>query len=605
MIKLLIGNIKIKLQFEHMSQKTIDYAMHQLHLALDPLDPERYRKRPYNLRDKHGRRVWDGRVKIIDQKHGLVPTGLYPELIKELDHLGPALGTTYDVVDQRPPALKVDLPDKIFIDGHGKEKDITLRDYQYESVKQAFKQQSGILLEAMNSGKSAIGISIFKYLLPQLKDEQRLLFIAPNASIMNQLYKKFQNYLGKENIGVWGDGKLNLNAPIICATIQTLASGIKKPKTKLTHKNDKLVERMATRYVPAIMQGTTPKANLDLLARNFKPRFKYEHDDLELLRSLDLNLQTDKDVIGCCKSYVKKYQKLLYDLNAKGYQKYNGTVSTLQDVVAVICDEAQYAGSDSYWNVFQYLTNARMRLGMTGTLDSTKKIHMAKITALLGHPIKKVTNKQMIKRGVSAKPHIRMIPIDEPRNLEAMVGAKEQKENLSSAISGDLVHYQDLYDLGVVHNQYRNQLVAKLAVASAKHLDKQAVLIIVNSIEHGELIAKEIEKLNAAYAFLQGKDTTEQRQKVFDDVKSGRLKILIGTKILDAGIDIPNLKVFIECAAGKSYITLLQRIGRMLRTMPDKQDVIIFDFYDETADLLNKHARERIKYYRQEGFEVK
>lgn len=605
MIKLLIGNIKIKLQFEQMNQRTIDYTMHKLHLALDPLDPERYRKRPYNLRDKHGHRVWDGRVKIIDQKHGLLPTGLYPELIKELDHLGPTLGITYDVVDKRPPALKANIPDKIFLDGHGKEKDIILRDYQYNSVKQAFKQQSGILLEATNSGKTSLAITIFKYLLPTLKDKQKLLFIAPNASIMNQVYAKFQHYIGENSIGIWGDGKLNLKPPIICATIQTLASGIKKPKTKLTHKKDKLVERIATRYVPAIMQGTTPKANLDLLARNFKPRFKYEKDDLELIRSLDLNLKTDKDVIGCCKSYVKKYQKLLYDLNAKGYQKYNSTVRTLQNVVAVICDEAQDVGSDSYWKVFQYLINARMRLGMTGTLDKTKKIHMAKITSLLGHPIARVTNQQMIQRGISAKPHIRTIPIDEPRNLEAMVGAKEQKANLSNSIAGDLVHYQDLYDLGVVHNDYRNQLVAKLAVSCAKRLDKQAVLIIVNSIEHGELIAKEIEKLKAPYAFLQGKDTTEQREKVFDAIKSGQLKILIGTKIMDAGIDIPNLRVFIECAAGKSYITLLQRIGRMLRTMPNKQDVIIFDFYDETADLLNKHARERIKYYKQEGFEVK
>lgn len=589
-----------------MNDKEIDYVMQQLHQSLDPLDPNRYRNRAYLTYNSKGERVWDGRVKIIDVKDRTIPTGLYPELINYLNQLKDSKQYDYQIKDKRGPKLTAKIPDKIYIDGKGLEKSVTLRDYQYQSVKNALAEQEGILLESTNSGKSLCAISLYKYLLPEIDKGKHLLFIAPNSGIMNQLYTKFCHYLGDDKVGVWGDGKKDLSHPIVCATIQTLASAIKKPKTKPTRKKDKLLERIATKYTPAILEKGSPKANLKLLALNFRPKYKYEVDDVDVLRDLYNSLDTDEDVKGCLESYQKKYKKMLYKLNEKGYKKYYEAVDFLDTVRAVICDEAHYAGAISYWNVFQYLNNARMRIGMTGTLDKSKKIHMARIKSLMGNPIINVTNKQMIDRGVSAKPHIKMVSITQPTDLDAQVGAYMKKNGMTTGgTAGDLMAYQVTYSLGVIHNQYRNHLIAQIAVESAKRLDKKAVLIIVNSIEHGELISKELDSLGAEYDFIQGKDDTDTRNSVLERVKNGSLKIVIGTKILDAGIDIPNIKIFIECSGGKSYITLLQRIGRTLRIMEDKKDVYIFDLWDRTTSgPLYKHGKERLKYYREQGFEV-
>lgn len=589
-----------------MNDKEIEYVMQQLHMSLDPLDPNRFRKKEYNLRNQRGVRIWDGRIKIIDTKNHIVPTGLYPELISYLNQLKDSKQYDYQINDQRGPKLTSKVPDSITIDGNGLEKTITLRDYQYQSVKNAMKEQEGILLEATNAGKSIVSVAIYKYLLPKIEKEQHLLFIAPNSGIMNQLYTKFRHYLGDNKVGVWGDGKKDLSHPIVCATIQTLASAIKKPKTKPTRKKDKLLERIATKYAPAILEKGSPKANLKLLALNFRPKYKYEVDDVDVLRDLYNSLDTDEDVKDCLESYQKKYKKMLYKLNEKGYKKYYEAVDFLDTVRAVICDEAHYAGAISYWNVFQYLNNARMRIGMTGTLDKSKKIHMARIKSLMGNPIINVTNKQMIDRGVSAKPHIKMVPITQPTDLDAQVGAYMKKNGMTTGgTAGDLMAYQVTYSLGVIHNQYRNHLIAEIAYQGAKRLNKKAVLIIVNSIEHGELISKELDSLGAEYAFIQGKDDTETRNGVLERVNSGELNILIGTKILDAGIDIKSIQIFIECSGGKSYITLLQRIGRSLRVMEDKKDVYIFDLWDRTTSgPLYKHGKERLKYYREQGFDV-
>lgn len=605
MITLELGNVFIKLVFENVNDKTIEWVWSQIHTTFDPLDPERFRKRPYNLRKSNGDRVWDGRVNLCEEKDHLVPLGFYDRLMVLMRSIEQSSGIVVKVIDKRGSALHFELPREVNLDGHGKEKDLTLRDYQYEAVQQVNTEQSGIILNAVNAGKTASAVTLFKYLLPKVNEGQHLLFIAPNKSIMNQIYLKYQHYLSEDIVGIWGDGKKDINHPIICATIQTLASAIKEPKTKPTRKKDKLLGRFAERYAPAILESGDPRSNLELLARNFHPNYKYEQDDIEELRNLYMNLQTSDDVKDYFEGVQKRYKKLLYSLNKEAYEKYYDAIDLLNNTRAVVCDEAHRAGAESYWKVFHYLTNARVKVGLTGTLDKTKKISMAHIRGLFGKDLVKVTNKQMIERGVSARPHIRLVPIDEPTDLEPRIQATMMAKGYSQLPTADLLSYQIAYDLGVVHNEYRNRVVAELAYKASSKLDKQAVLIMVTSIEHGELIGEQLDKLGAEYQFLQGKDDSATREKAIDDIVSGKLKIVIATKIFEAGIDIPNLKVLILCDALKSYISVIQKIGRVLRVMPDKRDVFIFDIVDRTQNSLFKHAQDRVRYYKDEGFEVK
>lgn len=605
MITLELGNVFIKIVFENVNDKTIEWVWSQIHTTFDPLDPERFRKRPYNLRKSNGDRVWDGRVNLCEEKDHLVPLGFYDRLMVLMRSIEQSSGIVVKVIDKRGSALHFELPREVNLDGHGKEKDLTLRDYQYEAVQQVNTEQSGIILNAVNAGKTASAVTLFKYLLPKVNEGQHLLFIAPNKSIMNQIYLKYQHYLSEDIVGIWGDGKKDINHPIICATIQTLASAIKEPKTKPTRKKDKLLGRFAERYAPAILESGDPRSNLELLARNFHPNYKYEQDDIEELRNLYMNLQTSDDVKDYFEGVQKRYKKLLYSLNEEAYEKYYDAIDLLNNTRAVVCDEAHRAGAESYWKVFHYLTNARVKVGLTGTLDKTKKISMAHIRGLFGKDLVKVTNKQMIERGVSARPHIRLVPIDEPTDLEPRIQATMMAKGYSQLPTADLMSYQIAYDLGVVHNEYRNRVVAELAYKASSKLDKQAVLIMVTSIEHGELIGEQLDKLGAEYQFLQGKDDSATREKAIDDIVSGKLKIVIATKIFEAGIDIPNLKVLILCDALKSYISVIQKIGRVLRVMPDKRDVFIFDIVDRTQNLLFKHAQDRVRYYKDEGFEVK
>ena len=154
MITIYIGNIHLTLEFKNLNDQEIEWILQQIHLKLDPLDPDRYRKKAFLLHRADGSRYWDGRVKICDFSdihNPTIPTGLYDELRAILDALHDSNGIDYKEVDRRSHALSVAIPSEIKLDGHGKEKDLTLRDYQYQSVVNAFREQAGILLEATNA----------------------------------------------------------------------------------------------------------------------------------------------------------------------------------------------------------------------------------------------------------------------------------------------------------------------------------------------------------------------------------------------------------------------------------------------------------------------
>jgi hypothetical protein len=232
---------------------------------------------------------------IFDREKGTVPTGLYEELIGTLKQIQETGSLKIKEVDLRGAPITAKVPKDMILSGEGV-KTINPRKHQVESVQAVFDKQRGILLESMNAGKSAEAYMCFQLLEPKVDRFSKLLFIAPNKSIMKQMHENFKAYLDTD-IGIWGDGQKELDPKIVCATIQSIASAIKKPEVKLTKKDDKLLERMITKHMPIIMQGTTPRNNLILYVKNYKPEFKYEvSEDLKELTMMKNTLRSDREV---------------------------------------------------------------------------------------------------------------------------------------------------------------------------------------------------------------------------------------------------------------------------------------------------------------------
>lgn len=594
MLNLFIRNCNITIN----NTKDNDNLKKIVHDNLDPLDPNRFHVAAFKRWH-----TWDGRVKLCTIKKNediKVPTGLYNELLEMLK----SKGYNYTIKDLRGSKLAPNsLDEDIILKGDGV-KTIKPRDYQMEAVKLALKEQRGVIESATASGKTTIFYLLVNYIVPLLKSNEKFLFIVHKSDIMNQVYDNTSRYLTNVKIGKWGDSVKDLNAKVICSTVQTLHSALRKPDIKLTSEKDKRLKRFATKYYDQIINNEgNYYQNLKLFVANFRPTYLYENRDKEELKNLAYSLNSAKGVKSYFDNYVKRYNKLLTKKGSTKLKKYTEAVDFMKSVRAVVIDEAHTAASESYQNIFTYLSNARLRIGMTGTLDKSKKMENLKIKAILGNVLLRKTDKDMENRGFIAKPHIILINETEPKYLEQKVELELKRLNVPKS-QADLTRYQLAYHYGVITNKSRNTLIAKLVNKLLSKDSKKAILIVVNSLEHGEYIQKALKDFNIEAIFLQGKDNTDIRKNVINKVKSGNQQVLIATKIMDEGIDIPNFRYFINCAAGKSYIQLLQRIGRVVRLQKDKKDVFIFDIVDRTHKLLYNQAVVRARYYKNEGFDI-
>ena len=505
--------------------------MHRLNEALAVETPG------FSFSSTYNRGFWDGKTRFLNKKTGQFPTGLLSYVAKTLKKHG----EEYEIVDNRTP-VGYSLDKEITL-SHKKLGQITLRDYQYESVEKGLASSRGIINVATNGGKTEIACGIIKSILPHLKKGQRIAFFTHSTEIFNQsakrLSERLQIKVGKIGAGTWDEQQVTV------VMIPTIQKYYKKPK-----------------------KPTATKKLKDLQAESKR------------LKDLSLRDKSYKDEYKNAQEAVKEYTKQQMEKLNDGYNKGKGFLDSL---VGFIADEAHHSSSDTWYNIFMSLENCYFRYGLTGTVDESNEINLFRLYGCTGKIVKKVTNKFLIENGYSAKPVVYFLPIDTK--------------------SIDYVDYQTARDQGIINNKERNQAFVDKVLERAKS-GKQC-LIIVNETTHGEIILNMLSDQGITVDFTHGEMTKTHRQKVLDRLDEGSLDVLIATSILDEGVDVSGINCLFLMAGGKSMRQMLQRIGRGLRKKEDGSGLEVYDALDYHNEFLVDHTAERYQTYKNEEFEVK
>lgn len=127
-------------------------------------------------------------------------------------------------------------------------------------------------------------------------------------------------------------------------------------------------------------------------------------------------------------------------------------------------------------------------------------------------------------------------------------------------------------------------------------------LILVNHIEHGEIIKQAIENnvTNKQIFFIQGSVDVEERENIKQLMeKSNNIICIAISAIFSTGVNIRNLHNIVFVAGGKSFIRTVQSIGRGLRLHETKEKLQIIDITDNLT-YSEKHCDQRKAIYTQE-----
>lgn len=244
----------------------------------------------------------------------------------------------------------------------------------------------------------------------------------------------------------------------------------------------------------------------------------------------------------------------------------------------VILEEEHEASGNFYYEVLRHCKNAHYHLALTATpfmkdLEESN-MHLMACSRMIGI---KVTEKMLIDRGILAKPHFKLIEL------------KNKPEKLLKG-----TRWQSAYRIGIEENDERNlNIVAKVNRGLRYGL---TAMVLVQHTAHGEYLEDLMNKRGIRAEFISGDSTQPECKRALDRLANGDTDALIGTTILDVGVDVPAVGLVVLAGGGKVEVAMRQRIGRGLRAKKNGPNVaFIIDFSDHWNSHTKQHAMQRLE----------
>lgn len=296
--------------------------------------------------------------------------------------------------------------------------------------------------------------------------------------------------------------------------------------------------------------------------------------------------------------WVEKHCQRLYEGHSKNVIK-PILITTWQSFLTqpdkhnydwVIGDEAHGFKAESLKEIMTDLTNAKYRIGTTGTTDNNSKVHRLIIEGHFGPYSKLATTKELQDRGIVAKSKIKALILKHGIK-DAQAAAKLNDWNMEM-------------DYLITHGK-RNRFIANLTKSLRGN-----VLILFNYEDHGKILEQALSECNKQVYLVYGKTDVDAREEVRKIAEVARDCVIVASYgVYSTGVNIKNIPHLILASSTKSKIRLLQSKGRGLRLHEDKEFLTVYDIADDLRwkTWVNHTLKQwlvRLNIYKEEGWEV-
>jgi len=123
-------------------------------------------------------------------------------------------------------------------------------------------------------------------------------------------------------------------------------------------------------------------------------------------------------------------------------------------------------------------------------------------------------------------------------------------------------------------------------------------LILVDRISAGEMLEQKIKDS----VFVSGSTKNMDRKEQYDEISTATNKVIIATYgVAAVGINIPRIFNLVLIEPGKSFVRVIQSIGRGIRKAQDKDSVQIWDI-TSSCKFAKRHLGARKKFYKEANY---
>lgn len=255
----------------------------------------------------------------------------------------------------------------------------------------------------------------------------------------------------------------------------------------------------------------------------------------------------------------------------------------LTNAQGFIYDEVQSAAAETNKKVITATKNAVFRIGMSATPTDRSDNQGALAIGLTGPILYSVGYQELVADGVLPNVACHMYEYANP-------GKKAGR-------------YQTGYKYNVVESADRNALLVRLC---QKYYTDGPTVMMVKDIKHGTNLVTMLRRAGLSADFIDGSKDLSTRDRKINELVTGQLDVLVASKILEAGVNVPSLAVCIRASAGKSESSTIQFLGRGARIDKEtgKTSFTYVDVIDTGAKWHKDHGKARLKTLSGEGHAI-
>jgi len=248
-------------------------------------------------------------------------------------------------------------------------------------------------------------------------------------------------------------------------------------------------------------------------------------------------------------------------------------LEAIENINTVIVDEVHMAKADVLKRMLTGpFARCGIRWGLTGTVPKADYEFFG-LKCSIGDVANKIAAKELQDKGVLANCHVNILQTQDHPEF------KNYQEELK----------------WLTTDETRMNWVAKTIENIATSGN---TMILVDRISAGELLEKKIPDS----VFISGSTKNTERKEHYDEVSTAQHKVIIATYgVASVGINIPRIFNLVLIEPGKSFVRVIQSIGRGIRKAEDKDHVNIWDI-TSSCKFAKRHLGQRKKFYKEANY---
>ncbi len=266
---------------------------------------------------------------------------------------------------------------------------------------------------------------------------------------------------------------------------------------------------------------------------------------------------------------------------------YNSIAKHINDLYdrfsLIIFDEVHHVPASTFKEV-AFKSKSKYRLGLSATPERTDgNNHLIFLTS--GDIVYEVDYEKLLKIGFLSplRHHVIYVELSEEErklmNREIMLARNEDERKL-------------------IEKKYALKAKAKIdkVMELLRSLKGRKIIIFTEYVDQAESIYRKARDEGYKVELLIGKTTG--RSKIFDEFRKGGIDVIVTTRVLDEGIDVPDADAAIIVSGSGSRRQMAQRVGRIIRGSPGKvADVYELVTKDTIEERLSKARRKGLPLY--------